>query len=228
MNDSHPACLDPLLVARLMCTRLCHDLAAPIGAVSNGAELMGADPSMIDAEMLGLLTDSAAAASLRLRTLRAAFGLGGAVDAADVPRLLSGWVAARTIVTLPDSVVLSRLTGEVLQILLNMALVAYDAALAPRSLVVSVAAEGETVITGRSRRPRRPPRGGIGRGDHWSRRFRCLGAANHSRMVGRGIDAGAGRTGGIRGNANWRTRGRDFARIDHLKKEYHFICKERF
>lgn len=103
MSDAHPIPLDPLLVARLLCTRLCHDMAAPVGAVANGAELMGGDPSMVDAETLALLAGSAAAASLRLRTLRAAFGLAGALDAADVPRLLKGWVAPRTVVTAPGS-----------------------------------------------------------------------------------------------------------------------------
>lgn len=147
MNDAHPVPLDPLLLARLLCTRLCHDMAAPVGAVANGAELMGGDPSMVDAETLGLLTDSAAAASLRLRTLRAAFGAGGAVEAADLPRLLKGWVAARTTVTPPAPESLTGLAADDLQVLLNVALVAHDAALAPKALVVTVAPGPELLLT---------------------------------------------------------------------------------
>ncbi|WP_404384106.1 histidine phosphotransferase family protein [Caenispirillum salinarum] len=147
MNDPHPDQLDPLLLARLLCTRLCHDMAAPVGAVANGAELMGGDPAMVDAETLGLLTDSAAAASLRLRTLRAAFGLRGALEAADVPRLIQGWVATRTTVMPPAPEALTRLAADDLQVLLNLALVAHDAALAPTTLTVTVEPGATVVMT---------------------------------------------------------------------------------
>ncbi len=65
---------DPLQVAQLLCTRLCHDLAGPFGAVSAGVELMGTDPSLIDDETLNLLSGSAEAASRKLKFLRIAFG----------------------------------------------------------------------------------------------------------------------------------------------------------
>jgi histidine phosphotransferase ChpT len=146
MNDAHPVQPDPLLLARLIGTRLCHDMAAPVGAVANGAELMGDDPSMIDAEMLGLLTGSAAAASLRLRTLRAAFGMGGALEAAEIPRLLKGWVAARTVVTPPLPESIGRLSSEDLQVLLNVGLIAHDATLAPTALVLTVDSSAAEVV----------------------------------------------------------------------------------
>ena len=68
---------DTLQLAQLLCTRLCHDLAGPIGAVSSGVELMGTDPSLIDDETLALLSGSAEAASRKLKFLRVTFGWTG-------------------------------------------------------------------------------------------------------------------------------------------------------
>lgn len=63
-----------LQIAQLLCTRLCHDLAGPVGAVSAGVELMGTDPTLIDDETLSLLSGSAEAASRKLKFLRIAYG----------------------------------------------------------------------------------------------------------------------------------------------------------
>lgn len=67
-----------LALAALLCTRLCHDLAGPVGAVSAGVELLADDP---DPSFLGeataLLRHSADASSARLKFLRTAFGEAG-------------------------------------------------------------------------------------------------------------------------------------------------------
>jgi len=65
---------EDLLLARLLCTRLCHDLAGPIGAISAGGELIGTEPDTADEVMLRLLTGSAEAASTKLKVFRLAFG----------------------------------------------------------------------------------------------------------------------------------------------------------
>lgn len=82
-----------LELAQLLCTRLCHDLAGPIGAVAAGVELIGGDPSAADAETLGLIGDSSAAASLKLKFVRAALGAAGA-GAIDMESLLDGYLGA--------------------------------------------------------------------------------------------------------------------------------------
>ncbi len=64
-------------ISRMLCTRLCHDLAGPVGAISAGIELIGGDPDMIDAEALDLLGMSAGAAGKKLKFLRIAFGSPG-------------------------------------------------------------------------------------------------------------------------------------------------------
>ena len=61
-------------VVELLCSRLCHELVSPVGAINNGVELieeMGAD--MAD-EAIGLIAHSADQASRRLRLLRLAYG----------------------------------------------------------------------------------------------------------------------------------------------------------
>lgn len=62
----------------LICSRLCHDLVGPVGAISNGIELMEMedDPEMMK-DALDLLKHSATNASRRLRFLRLAFGSSG-------------------------------------------------------------------------------------------------------------------------------------------------------
>ena len=74
--------IDDLELAQLLCTRLCHDLAGPIGAVSSGVELMGADPALIDEEILALLSSSALAGARKLKFMRIAFGWSGGGDLA--------------------------------------------------------------------------------------------------------------------------------------------------
>ncbi|ANK80551.1 MAG: hypothetical protein TEF_06880 [Rhizobiales bacterium NRL2] len=62
----------------LICSRLCHDLVGPVGAISNGIELMEMEdePEMMK-DALDLLKHSAANASRRLKFLRFAFGSSG-------------------------------------------------------------------------------------------------------------------------------------------------------
>ncbi len=66
--------MTPLHFAQLMCSRLCHDLITPIGAIVSGFEVME-DCSEEDRQQLADLTrQSARTASRRLAFYRAAFG----------------------------------------------------------------------------------------------------------------------------------------------------------
>jgi histidine phosphotransferase ChpT len=58
----------------LIGSRICHDLISPVGAISNGLELMGL-AGMPDGPEMALVADSAAHANARLRFFRVAFGL---------------------------------------------------------------------------------------------------------------------------------------------------------
>ena len=79
-----------LRVTQLLCSRICHDLAGPTGAVINGIELieeLGDDP---DAEAMALIALSARTASRRLQFHRVAFGLAeGAASSSEDCRSLA-------------------------------------------------------------------------------------------------------------------------------------------
>lgn len=81
-------------VLELVCSRLCHDLVGPVGAVNNGIELLeDFDPSMAD-DVLPLLQNSARQAWRRLDFFRMAFGAAGGREAwpmAELGRCAAGW-----------------------------------------------------------------------------------------------------------------------------------------
>lgn len=66
--------MDSLKLAQLMCSRLCHDLITPVGAISTGLEIISESHEDIDPELLGLTSHSAQNAAQRLVYYRAAFG----------------------------------------------------------------------------------------------------------------------------------------------------------
>jgi histidine phosphotransferase ChpT len=65
-------------LASLLCSRLCHDLLSPVGALNNGIELLAdeQDPEMRE-RCLELLAESAKASANKLKFYRLAFGAGG-------------------------------------------------------------------------------------------------------------------------------------------------------
>jgi len=65
---------DAVLLAQALCSRMCHDLAGPLGAIGSGSELLQEAPGETDGEIIDLLSRSAAAASGRLRACRALLG----------------------------------------------------------------------------------------------------------------------------------------------------------
>jgi len=136
-----------LELARLMCTRLCHDLAGPIGAVAAGVELIGEDPAMADAETISLIGDSSNAASRKLKFLRTALGLTQG-SAGDLKGLVEGYIAAtagpggRIEMIWPSSAALeeaARIFGTSwTQTLLNLCLFALEAQPGCRGLEVAL------------------------------------------------------------------------------------------
>ena len=66
-------------LAALLCSRVCHDVISPVGAINNGLELL--DEGGADADALDLIRTSALNASVRLKLARLAFGASGSVGA---------------------------------------------------------------------------------------------------------------------------------------------------
>jgi histidine phosphotransferase ChpT len=66
-------------LAALLCSRVCHDVISPVGAINNGLELL--DEGAGDSDALDLIRTSAVNASVRLKFARLAFGASGSVGA---------------------------------------------------------------------------------------------------------------------------------------------------
>jgi histidine phosphotransferase ChpT len=67
-----------LALAGLLCSRICHDLVSPVGAIGNGIEVLAEerDPEMRE-QAIALIADSAERASHKLQYLRLALGAAG-------------------------------------------------------------------------------------------------------------------------------------------------------
>ena len=76
-----------LRVAELMASRLCHDLVGPIGAVSNGMELMADDEFGMADDAMQLATNSATQATHQLQFFRMAYGMAGSRHGSDLTPL---------------------------------------------------------------------------------------------------------------------------------------------
>ncbi|MDT0506894.1 histidine phosphotransferase family protein [Novosphingobium sp. MMS21-SN21R] len=70
--------VSPVDLASLLCSRLCHDMLSPVGALSNGLELLAEekDPEMRQ-RCFELLEQSAKASADKLKFFRLAFGAAG-------------------------------------------------------------------------------------------------------------------------------------------------------
>ncbi len=140
-----------LELAQLLCTRLCHDMAGPVGAVAAGVELIGDDPAQADEETLALIGDSSAAAARKLRFLRAALGIANG-PAEDLRGLLDGYLDAtagaggKAAVGWPAADELSAardaLGAGVNQVLLNLCLLGLEMQPGCRTLSLAVHAGG--------------------------------------------------------------------------------------
>jgi histidine phosphotransferase ChpT len=84
---------DELDLAGLLCSRLCHDLISPVGAIGNGVELLMAEPGG-GREELTLIDDSARAARAALAFFRIAFGAAPASGQPATPAELAAVAAA--------------------------------------------------------------------------------------------------------------------------------------
>ena len=119
-------------LASLLCSRLCHDLMSPVGALNNGIELLAdeQDPDMRE-KCLELLADSARASANKLKFFRLAFGAGGGfgeeIDTAEAHAALEGVFGAERRIELGWMVGGGKLPKGAVKLLLNVALLAGDA-----------------------------------------------------------------------------------------------------
>jgi histidine phosphotransferase ChpT len=119
-------------LASLLCSRLCHDLLSPVGALNNGLELLAEekDPEMRK-RCMELLEQSARTSADKLKFFRLAFGAaGGFGDTVPVeePRaLIDALVAGNARITLNWSLGAAVLPKPAVKVLLNLSHIAIDA-----------------------------------------------------------------------------------------------------
>lgn len=124
--------MNALDLASLLCSRLCHDLMSPVGALNNGMELLADenDPEMRE-KCLELLSDSARATANKLKFFRLAFGAGGGfgdeIDTTEARTSLEGLFKAEGKIELGWVVEEEKLPKGAIRLLLNLALLAGDA-----------------------------------------------------------------------------------------------------
>jgi histidine phosphotransferase ChpT len=147
-------------IAAQLCSRLCHDMLSPVGALSNGLELLAdeRDPEMRQ-RCFELLEQSARASADKLKFFRLAFGAAGGFGeriAVHEPRaLVEALVASNARITLNWQLAGDALPKVAVKVLLNFALIGIEALI--RGGTLDLAAEdraGTTEIVVRATGPR--------------------------------------------------------------------------
>jgi histidine phosphotransferase ChpT len=141
---SVPVTLEALDLAALLCSRVCHDLISPSGAIVNGLEVL---EESTDEETksfaLDLIKKSARTASARLQFCRIAFGAAGSataqVDLGDAENVARGFIEDDKI-KLSWNLSSALLPKNRVKLLLNMILVAAQSI--PRGGIVAVEGDG--------------------------------------------------------------------------------------
>ena len=146
---SGPLALDALDLAALLCSRVCHDLISPTGAIVNGLEVLedGGDAET-KTFALDLIKKSARTASARLQFCRLAFGAAGSagaqIDVGDAETMARGFIEdgkVKLVWSLPRAL----LPKNRVKLLLNMLVIATQTIPRGGTLTVESTGEGETM-----------------------------------------------------------------------------------
>lgn len=140
--------LSDLELAALLCSRVCHDVISPVGAIVNGLEILADEE---DEEMRQMAFDlvrrSADQASAKLQFCRVAFGAAGAAgssldlgEAGEIARLFVGEDKTKLEWAMPHE---ARAKGEV-KLVLNLLLMAMTTV--PRGGTVTVGVDGNRLV----------------------------------------------------------------------------------
>ncbi|TCD02035.1 histidine phosphotransferase [Erythrobacteraceae bacterium CFH 75059] len=123
---------DAIELAAMLCSRLCHDLLSPIGALNNGLELLAEerDPAM-RARCIELLEQSARTSADKLKFFRLAFGAAGGFNESvpvEEPRaLIEALAGSNSRVTLHWALTSSALLKDAVKVMLNLAQIGLEA-----------------------------------------------------------------------------------------------------
>lgn len=134
-------------LAALLCSRLCHDMLSPVGALSNGLELLADenDPQMRQ-QCIDLLEQSAKTSTDKLKFFRLAFGAAGGfgemVEVAEAKDVINSLVANAKRVEANWSIETVKLPKDAVKVLLNLAHIALDALVRGGTLDIGAEANG--------------------------------------------------------------------------------------
>jgi histidine phosphotransferase ChpT len=140
---------DQLELAALLCSRVCHDLISPVGAIVNGLEVLDDNPKPEDRDFaLDLIRKSAKTASARLQFCRLAFGAAGSsgaqIDLGDAQTMARGHIEdGKT--TIAWNLPRLLLPKNRVKLLLNMLVIAQQTIPRGGTLTVDPVGEGETM-----------------------------------------------------------------------------------
>ena len=116
--------IEDLRVVELISSHLCHELVSPVGAISNGLEMIeefGGEP---DAAILGLIADSARITALRLQYYRIAYGASSGPSLTsddDFKALADGLMkSGKCVIEWPEGALLSGMDEDQSKLLLNV------------------------------------------------------------------------------------------------------------
>ena len=146
---SGPVTLEALDLAALLCSRVCHDLISPVGAIVNGLEVMedGKDEDT-KTFALDLIKKSIKTASARLQFCRIAFGAAGSagaqIDLGDAESVARGFLEDDK-TKLAWNVPRVLLAKNKVKLLLNMLVIAGQTIPRGGTLTVDAAGSGETM-----------------------------------------------------------------------------------
>ena len=116
-------------LAALLCSRVCHDVISPVGAINNGLELL--DEGGTDDDALDLIRTSALNASVLLKFARLAFGASGSagasIDTGEAEKAAQDFAAAEKKAEVSWNGPRAIVAKNRVKLLLNLFLVSYGA-----------------------------------------------------------------------------------------------------
>ncbi len=134
-------------LAALLCSRVCHDVISPVGAINNGLELL--DEGGADADAMDLIRTSALNASVRLKFARLAFGasgsVGASIDTGEAEKAAKDFAAAEKKTEVTWSGPRAIVAKNRVKLLMNLFLLAYGSI--PRGGQVDVVLENPEYMT---------------------------------------------------------------------------------
>ncbi len=130
-----------LRILELLTARLCHDLAGPVAAISNGAELLGDEDPDFARDAAALIGESARTAVKRLQLFRYVYGWSHGAMAGPPPHSLAAEYFAGTLIecTYPEAV--QQLQSEWQRLACNLLIIAGEAL--PRGGRIALGTQGE-------------------------------------------------------------------------------------